>query len=426
MPSLPRLSPRSSPGTRPSTEPSTGEPDHLEGADVPRRSVLRAAGIAGVTVLVAGTGVASYRVYDTAVLAPGRGDAFDPWRAWTAPGLRGCVAAAVLAANPHNSQPWTFAISERAIDLYADLGRGTGALDPLGRERDVGLGCALENLVLAAQARGLAPTVSLLPDGPDAGRVASISVEPAAQVAPTAPTEPNGSPLYRAIGDRHTNRGPYRDEPLPAAVLERLVDLGDLTGLAVTWVTEPRQRTVLGDLMVEAAEAITQDDGQSRDSFAWFRPNADAVRTHRDGLTLDGQGMAPVMLTVAKLLPASSREAGDRFWVNQTRDVHTRTAAAYGVLTAADPGDRATRLRAGRLLQRIHLTATTRNVALHHMNQITERIDREQVLGLPARFAPRFAAFVPAGSEPVATFRVGHAVRAARPSPRRPVEAVLR
>lgn len=104
--------------------------------------------------------------------------------------------------------------------------------------------------------------------------------------------------------------------------------------------------------------------------------------------------------------------------------MHTATAAAYGVLTATVPDDRATQLRAGRLLQRIHLTATDRGVALQHMNQITERIDAEHAARTPATFSPRFADLLPAGAKPLVAFRVGYPVRDARPSPRRPVAAV--
>ena len=145
---------------------------------------------------------------------------------------------------------------------------------------------------------------------------------------------------------------------------------------------------------------------------------------HRDGITLDAQGMSRPLRSLAKLLPATTREAGDKFWVDQTRDVHTKTAAAYGVLTAADPDDRATQLTTGRLLQRIHLTATSRGVALHHMNQITERMDREQQVGAVATMGSRFAAMLPPGARPLVTFRVGYPLRQALPSPRRPVTEV--
>ena len=154
------------------------------------------------------------------------------------------------------------------------------------------------------------------------------------------------------------------------------------------WVTSLDDRAALGALMIDAAVAITDDEEQSRDAFAWFRSTDDEIQRHRDGLTLDGQGLSTVKSTFAKLAPPSSRRSGDEFWVRQTRDVHTRTAAAYGVITVDDPHDRRTQLVGGRLLQRIHLAATRDRIALHHMNQITERIDREQQLGRVTTFAP--------------------------------------
>ena len=129
---------------------------------------------------------------------------------------------------------------------------------------------------------------------------------------------------------------------------------------------------------------------------------------------------------MSKLLPASTRSSGDAFWVEQTRTVHTATAGAYGVVTATSPDDRATQLHTGRLLQRIHLTATSQGIALQHMNQITERIDREATTGATPTFAPRFAALLPPGAHPLLTFRVGHPVRDGRPTPRRGIAEVTR
>ena len=64
----------------------------------------------------------------------------------------------MLAASPHNTQPWIFEVGDDTIDVFLDDSRTTGAVDPLGREQHIGLGCALENLVLGCLARGLRPT----------------------------------------------------------------------------------------------------------------------------------------------------------------------------------------------------------------------------------------------------------------------------
>lgn len=392
-------------------------PDVAPQARPGRRSVLKAAAAGGATIVVAGTGALSYRAHETGALEPGRGHAFDPWQYWQdTPGALGTVAAAVLAANPHNSQPWTFHVTDTAVDVHADPARRTGTLDALGRETNVGLGCAIENLALAARARGLAPAVTLL-DGNSGALVAHVEL---------THTTPEHSVLYDAIGNRHTNRGPYAVREVPLDTLADIVDVAGLPGISVHWVTEREPKAALGRLLVDAAIAITDDQQQSRDSFAWFRSSDEDIQRHRDGLTLDAQGMSPIMLSMAKMLPASSRAAGDTFWVNQTRDVHTKTAAAYGVITVADPYDPATQLLGGRLLQRIHLGATHRGLALQHMNQITERIDRERATRAPATFAAAFAQLLPPGTQPLVVFRLGYPIRDARRSPRRPVSQVTR
>jgi hypothetical protein len=139
------------------------------------------------------------------------------------------------------------------------------------------------------------------------------------------------------------------------------------------WYDGEADRVRIGALMVEAARAITQDDQQSRDSFKLFRSSWDEIQKHKDGLTIDAQGLPALTTAVAKLLPASERESGDKFWVDQTRKTHTRTAAAYGIVAVPDARDNADRLTGGRLLERVHLWTASNGVALHHMNQITER-----------------------------------------------------
>lgn len=385
-----------------------------------RRSVLKGIGAGAVTVIVAGSGVLSYRVFDNGVLDAGSGKPYDAWSHWRDdPGARGTVAAAILAANPHNSQPWSFHVTASVVEVFADPSRRTGTLDSLGREQHIGLGCAIENLALAAAARGYRPAVTLLPQPADPAHVASVALT-------RGPV--NASALFDAIGSRHSNRGPYTTAAVPAAAVNSLgAQAAGLDGVAVRWFTAEAARTAVGALMLEAAQAITTDSQQSRDAFAWFRNNRDDVNTHRDGLTLDGQGLAPLTLSLAKILPAESRAAGDTFWVDQTRTIHTRTAAAYGVITVADTSDPVLRLTGGRLLQRIHLAATVAGLGLQHMNQITERIDREHALGKPATFAPAFAALIARpGQLPLAAFRIGYPVRSARLSPRRPLEDVIR
>lgn len=68
--------------------------------------------------------------------------------------MTGAVGAAILAANPHNIQPWRFAVKDRSIEVYADATSEMRIVDALRREHHVTLGCAAENLTLGLGARG--------------------------------------------------------------------------------------------------------------------------------------------------------------------------------------------------------------------------------------------------------------------------------
>ena len=72
-----------------------------------RRDFLKGAGVA--TILVMGGTV--WRSYDQGVFSTGKGPAYEPWKNWRtdeSEGPLGLVRAAILAASPHNTQPWLF------------------------------------------------------------------------------------------------------------------------------------------------------------------------------------------------------------------------------------------------------------------------------------------------------------------------------
>ncbi len=169
-----------------------------------RRAFLQAAGIAGASLVAAGAGW-SHR---EGVFSVGEGPAYEPWRSWrTDEAPLALIRAAVLAANPHNTQPWLFKIANERIEIYADTVRNLGTFDPYLREMHIGLGCALENMVLAAAAHGYAPKVTLVD-----GTLEPISAAPRPSLIATidlAPGPARQDELYAAIPRRHTNRAPY-------------------------------------------------------------------------------------------------------------------------------------------------------------------------------------------------------------------------
>jgi hypothetical protein len=387
---------------------------------IDRRTLLQRAGLAAGTIAVGGAGALGYRAYDQGVLQVGQGGAYEPWANWKQhKGLIPLVAAATLAPNPHNSQPWLFRLAPDRIDLFADASRNIGAIDPFKREKFIGLGAALENLVIAAGATGYATAVTLMPDGAHADHAARIELSRASG---------RGSQLAGQIAMRHTNRYAFVDgKDVPATALAALgaQDSADASGARVLWFADKRQRAHLGALLVAATEAIIRDPDQSRSDYQWFRQTWDEIQRQRDGITVDASGLPELTEALAKLLPAQSRKATDDAWLTATRDRHTKTAAAYGIVVVRDAANNEERLQGGRLLERIHLRATGNGIALQHMNQLTERTDRERELGITPRYGDAVQQLLPDGWEALSLFRVGYPTHVPNKSPRRAVEAVI-
>jgi nitroreductase len=117
----------------------------------------------------------------------------------------------------------------------------------------------------------------------------------------------------------------------------------------------------------------------------------------------------------------------DRIWLTMTRDVHTATAPAFGMILVRDRLDMASAIAAGRAWQRLHLALTAQGLAAQPLNQPVEVIDRYQMLGRNDDFGPALAALVrTAGWEPTFVFRLGYARRDAPRSPRRPLSDVVK
>ncbi len=334
---------------------------------------------------------------------------------------RRLIAAASLASSPHNSQPWRFSASENEILLHADFTRSLGAMDPFQREMFIGLGCALENIAIAAPGAGYAAEIALLPDA-KAGLVARIALTPADALPHR---------LERFIARRRTDRGSYDvARPVDAGVLRLLQgefsggSFGSLPFDLVFLARGSAQEASFAELTLQATRDIVHDAKMSRDSARWYRHDQRVIDQRRDGLTLQTQGFAPGFTTLLRLLPQASERTAHIAWLRNMRVVQLATAAQIGIVVV--PQDRflddATALQVGRAWQRLHLAATELGLSCQPLSQIPERISRERQLGA----APKMQRAVERkfslnGALPTFCFRMGYPTREAPHSPRRDV-----
>jgi hypothetical protein len=355
-------------------------------------------------------------------LAGSTGAAFGPWTELQhGDSRRRLINAATLAASAHNTQPWTFEVASDVITLSADGERHIGTFDVFRREMHESLGCALENLDLAARAQGLSAQAELHPgrleaDSLPGGPAATIRLRSGAR----EPTEG-----FDAIPKRHTHRGPYEaDRVVPQAAMQAMeAAASDMPAKVVLFTG--KGMVPLAELICRCTAAIVGDPEMSRDNARWFRFRQRAIEEKRDGLTLDANVPGSFQNFVAKLFPPS-RKSADRHWLHDTQHVQLATAPLLGVIAVRDPYDRPTTLAVGRLWQRLHLLLVSRGLAAQPLNQPIEWMDRERQLGKRPQTAKALVEMMPDRSwVPTFVFRAGYARRPAPLSPRRAISDVI-
>lgn len=331
-----------------------------------RSSITRRAFLAGTgATLILTTGGTVWRA-EAGIFSTAEGPAYEIWeRPWPqepkASGPEDLVAAAVMAANPHNSQPWLFKVGEDRIQLFADRTRKLEAIDPDERELMIGLGCALENLVLAAEALGYQPDVQLLPKGPEDDLVANIALEK---------VKPAPSMLYNMIPHRRTNRAKYSGEPISDNDLSALAELSQADpAFKLHFYVREKERQAVADLIVRACQIQANDPAQHAETASWFRKNDEEIREHRDGITIDSGGNPYLMRVLAKLFISDKMIQGPSFGEAFVKSTKMQvTSASTFVIISGENKSHEQCLRTGRLYQRIHLWVTTRGIALHPLN----------------------------------------------------------
>ncbi|MFZ0138674.1 MAG: hypothetical protein WAK89_16535 [Candidatus Sulfotelmatobacter sp.] len=392
-----------------------------------RRSLLKGAG--AVTIVVAGGGV--WRAYDQGVFSVGEGPAYEPWKDWredsnNQDGTLALVRAAILAASPHNTQPWLFKVTNSSIELYVDTGRNVGALDPYLREEHIGMGCALENLMLAAAANGYQATVTLVP-----GKLGRIPAEARPKLlahVDLATGKREESELYAAIPRRHTNRSAYIPEkPIPPEFIDALSGLAsDEPDVKIFLFTAGADRKKIVEISSAANTELYSDPEVDRGSDRWVRINWSSVQKLRDGLTLDAFGLPPIATAAAKMMPLwMLRWAASRGLKNGYSRLML-SAPLIGIIAVHDRYDQEHCLRAGRIWQRAHLLATARGLAGRPCNEAVELLDHDKALGkLAKRTAWLGNVMGDYTWQPTFVFYMGYPTLTARASPRRPIEKVI-
>lgn len=311
--------------------------------------------------------------------------------------LRFLVRYAILAPSVKNTQPWLFKVGGGTIRVYADLERRLPVTDPDCRELFISVGCALENLLVAAEHFGLRFDVAYFPQGDQDALAASVTFAVSGSRSFSAP---RATIRFDALVRRHNDNGAFRPDAVRPVLREQLQ----------ACAFEPDLRLDLSDdhLFRRWVDELTTEADRAEFANPHFRQELGRL------IGAGTFGAGGLVSQVARLL-VSRLDIGDS--VAQQDRAIIESAPILGLVLATED-TRRVHVRAGQLFERVWLTATSMGLAVHPMSQ-TMRIP--ELRTAVAELLPE------SGWMPQHLFRLGYSARKGRPrlSPRRPVTDVL-
>ncbi len=357
----------------------------------------------GATIFVALTG-GMLRAADAAGRPLPDGDAYAPWRLWNDPSIARHAAGARRGGRSRRQPARHPALAVRASaptpsSIFADLSRNLGAMDAYVREMHLGLGCAIENMLLAAGPNGYAAELEATP-----GSLTALKR--------TAGAGSRGDPAPEAA--RGGGAGPALSPPSPIATPTATPTIApgalpdewrrfaaELDGGDERSRVSLRGRREAPSVRRRGRRGHRGDhrrQGHDRRQRPLVPQHSSAeIDAHRDGPTLDAAGLSFSHAGRSRGCFRSPPRPATRPGSSQTRDVQLASAPLVGLIAVRDRYDRAGAIAAGRAWQRLHLSATALGLAMQPLNQPIEMIDRERQAGRGATWAARMARLTGAG-----------------------------
>ena len=318
--------------------------------------------------------------------------------------FRPLIEAAIRAPSGHNSQPWQFGLGDGRITIEPDFSRRLPAVDPDNRELFISLGCAVENLCLAAAHFGYAAQTNVHETG---------AIETALHRQPENRRQPENEALYAQIPRRQTNRAACNGKTIPPAELDNILTAMPSNGVSLhAFARGTPEFAALAQAVLAGNRAQMHDPAFKAELLSWIRFNRRHSESTRDGLSNAVMGAPNLPAWISR--PIIQTMLNER---RQNRSDREKAAAASHLLLIASSGDDiGAWVQTGRVLQRTLLALTQHGIAHAYLNQPCEVPAQRAVLSqLPAL----------EGAHPQILLRLGYA-DAVPYSLRRAVEEVVR
>ncbi len=300
---------------------------------------------------------------------------------------------AILAPSSNNSQPWRFGIDGDCVLVLLDERYWLPVCDPERREMHLSVGCALENLLVAAEHFGFGHRVAYFPEAGNPSLAAAVQL--ARGGSPSVYRPPV---LFDMLTVRQTSHRPHQDRPLDEAVLSGLQGCCVEEGLVLRLYADRPMRRAFSNMVVRGDLLQFADPAFRRELSVWI-----------------GQGVFGTPWLSSQLLRLLVRSV-DIGRTQSRRDSELVLSSPVMGVLASTHDDRTLRVKAGQVYERLSLAAAALGIQAQPMSQpveIPELMDELARLISPPVLCPQHP------------FRLGYATPERRHTLRRPLQEML-
>lgn len=309
------------------------------------------------------------------------------------------ASCASKAPSGHNTQPWKFHITDDTITVVPNFEVALPVVDGNNRELFISLGCAVENLCIAASYFGYTTHIK------------ECSIE-AIILELTKNNLSTKDPLFHQIEKRQTNRTIYNGNKISDGILQQLQSVPKEIGVQFyfTEIGTPFADTITGYIM-KGNEIQMADIAFKNELLSWMRFNKKQVEATHDGLSylVFGNPSLPGILArpiVNLFLNPKVQNKSDRKKID---------SSSHFVVCTTQQDAIKEWINLGRTLQRILLKATEIGISYAFLNQPCE----------VAALASDLREKLPVNKEyPTLIMRIGYA-NPIPYSPRKEIETLL-
>ncbi|MCS2667150.1 nitroreductase [Bacteroides fragilis] len=260
------------------------------------------------------------------------------------------------APSGHNTQPWKFHITDSTITVLPNLDVALPVVDRNNRELFISLGCAVENLCIAASYFGYTT------------HIIECSIEAIIlELTKNALTIEDS--LFHQIEKRQTNRNIYNGNKISDGILQQLQSIPKENGIQFyfTEINTPFANTITQYIM-KGNEIQMADIAFKNELLSWMRFNKKQVEATHNGLSYLVFGNPPLPRILARpivslFLKPNAQNKSDRKKID---------SSSHFVVCATQRDTIEEWINLGRTLQRFLLKVTEIGISYAFLNQPCE------------------------------------------------------